>query len=249
MYGIIKEFILPPGNLWLLIVASFVLLYFRLRTAGLALLGLGIVAFYLLATPFVAGRLNAMVQTVPPLSQEAAAASPAQMIVVLSGGMDFDSREYGGPTVDETTLQRVRYAARLHRVTGWPILVSGGRPPGFTASLAGVMKDSLERDFGIKDVTVEGRALDTYQNAAFSAEILTRKNIQSIILVTHASHMPRALKVFLATGLEVVPAPTVFTSTSFDSPVSYIPRLSGLRESHYAIYEMAGQLWYAVRPR
>lgn len=247
MYNIIKEFVLPPGNLWLLLLAGFVLLCLRKRTAGLMVVGAGLAAFYLLATPVIAGRLNALVQTAPVLSDAAARDASAQAIVVLSAGLHLDSPEYGGPTVDETTLERIRYGARLHRLTGAPMLVSGGRPPGSMVTLAGAMKESLDKDFGITDVLVEDRSRDTHENAVFSAEVLSRKGIHKILLVTHASHMPRAAQAFRDAGLDVVPAPTIFTQVSADSLTSFIPRLSGLRESHDAFYELTGRLWYRLR--
>jgi uncharacterized SAM-binding protein YcdF (DUF218 family) len=247
MYNIVKEFALPPGNLWLLLMAGLVLLCMRKRTAGLLIIGLGLAAFYMLSTPIVAGRLNAALQTSPALSEAAARGASAQAIVVLSAGLHFNSAEYGGPTVDETTLERLRYGARLHRLTGLPILVSGGRPPGAAVTLAGAMKDSLEKDFGVTDVLVEDRSLDTHENAVFSAPILARAGMHKILLVTHASHMPRAAQAFLEAGLDVVPAPTIFAHVSLDTPTSYIPRLSGLRESYYAFYELAGRTWYKLR--
>lgn len=247
MYSILKEFALPPGSLWLLFALGFVLLLLRKRALGTAIIGVGLAAFYALATPIVAGELNSLVQSVPPLSDEAAKGASAQMIVVLSGGMHFNSPEYGGATADETTLARVRYAARLHRLTGLPLLVSGGRPPGATSTLAAVMKQALTEDFAIDDVTVEDKSFDTFENAEFSAAVLKGSNVRKILLVTHASHMPRSVQAFTEAGFEVVPAPTVFSRVSFDSPISYIPRLSGLVESHYAIYELLGRGWYAVR--
>lgn len=247
MYNILKEFVLPPGCLWLLLAIGFVLLLVRKRKAGLAVTGAVLVVFYLLAAPITAGRLSAFVQTMPPLSDDAARNASAQAIVILSGGLHYNSPEYGGATVDEMTLERLRYGARLHRITGLPILVSGGQPPGVDTTLAGAMKTSLAEDFGITDVTVENRSLDTHENAVFSAALLARKSVHKIILVTHASHMPRAARAFSDAGLDVVPAPTIFAYMSIDSPTSFIPRLSGLRESHYAFYELAGRLWYGVR--
>lgn len=247
MYNIIKEFALPPGSLWLLLLAGFVLLCLRKRAAGLTVIGLGLVAFYLLATPVVAERLNALVQTEPALSEEAVRGASAQAIVVLSAGLHVNSVEYGGSTVDETTLERLRYGARLHRLTGAPILVSGGRPPGAAVTLAGAMKESLEKDFGISDVLIEDRALDTHENAVFGGAILARAGMHRILLVTHAGHMPRAAQAFRDAGMDVVPAPTVFAHVSVDSPTSFIPRLSGLRDSYYAFYEIAGRFWYWLR--
>jgi uncharacterized SAM-binding protein YcdF (DUF218 family) len=247
MYSVIKELVLPPGSLWILLAFGFVLMIVGRRGAGLLVTAAGLTAFYLLSTPLVAGRLSALVQTVPALSDEAARNASAQAIVVLSGGLHFHSPEFGGATVDDTTLARLRYAARLHRLTGLPLLVSGGRPPGAETTLAAVMKQSLAEDFSITDVIVEDRSLDTHENAVFSAAVLAEKKMNRILLVTHASHMPRAVAAFSKTGLDIVPAPTVFAYTSGDAPTRYAPRLSGLGESHYAIYEIVGRIWYALR--
>jgi len=247
MYDIVKELALPPGNLWLLLLAAFLLLAFRRRAVGLVLFGAGLTVFYLLSIPIVAGRLNAGVQTAPALSDDAVRSAGAQAIVVLSSGMHFDSPEYGGATVDETTLERLRYAARLHRLTDLPVLVSGGQPREASISLAEAMRVSLAEDFATTDVLLEDRSLDTHENAQFSADVLRKMGFTKILLVTHASHMPRAARVFSETGLQVVPAPTVFAYASSDAAINYVPRLSGLRESHYAIYEALGRVWYGLR--
>lgn len=247
MYSVIKEFVLPPGSLWLFFALAFGLILCRKRIAGLSLFAVALVLFYLLATPVIAARLSSWVQTVPPISESALRASGAQAIVILSAGLHFDTPEYGGATVDETTLERIRYGARLHRLTGLPILVSGGRPPGARLTLAKAMADSLAADFGIPGVLMEDRSLDTFENAAFSARILMDADMRKVLLVTHASHMDRAARAFSAAGIEVVPAPTIFVHGATGSATDFIPRLSGLRESHYAIYELAGRAWYALR--
>jgi uncharacterized SAM-binding protein YcdF (DUF218 family) len=247
MYSILKELVLPPGSLWVVLAVGFVLVLLGRRAVGLVVLGAGLVAFYVLSTPVVAGRLSALVQTVPALSDDAARGASAQAIVVLSGGLHYHSPEYSGPTVDDTSLVRLRYAARLHRLTGLPLLVSGGRPRGAETTLGAAMQKVLADDFAITDVIVEDRSLDTHENAVFSAAILAEKKMNKILLVTHASHMPRAVAAFSQTGLDIVPAPTVFAYTAGVSPARYAPRLSGLGESHYAIYEIVGRFWYALR--
>lgn len=247
MYSVIKELVLPPGSLWILLTLGFLLMLLGRRGVGLSVTAAGLVAFYLLSTPLISGRLSALVQTVPALTDEGARNASAQAIVVLSGGLHFHSPEYGGATADDTTLARLRYAARLHRLTELPVLVSGGRPPGARTTLAAAMAQSLVEDFSVTGVMIEDRSLDTHENAVFSAAVLAEKKMSKILLVTHASHMPRALEAFSKTGLDVVPAPTLFADTAASSPTRYAPRLSGLAESHYAIYEIVGRLWYGLR--
>ena len=47
------------------------------------------------------------------------------------------------------SLERVRYAARLHRDTGLPLLVTGGRLFGETGDEATLMKQALTEDFTV----------------------------------------------------------------------------------------------------
>jgi len=54
---------------------------------------------------------------------------------------------------------------------------------------------------------------NTYEDALFCARLLKTKGIQRILLVTSAWHMPRAVKLFQAQGLEVIPLSTDFTVT------------------------------------
>jgi len=246
MYSVIKELVLPPGSLWLIIAAGFGFLVFHKRAAALGVIGLGLAALYTLSMPVVATRLSALVQTSPPLSDAALQGASTAVIVVLSGGMRIHSPEYGAATVDDVTLARLRYAAYLHRSSGLPILVSGGRPPGADTTLARVMQNSMRDDFGIADVLIEDRSLNTSENARFSAEILAPRSLHTVILVTHASHMTRAAAAFSEAGLKVVAAPTIFVDEALPGPGRYLPRLSGLAESHAAIYEIVGRMWYAL---
>ena len=163
---------------------------------------------------------------------------------MLSAGLDVEAPEYGGPTVDALSLQRVRYAARLARTTGLPVLASGGQPREDEPSIASVMAQALEQDFGVAAHWLEERSTDTHQNAEFSAAILREAGVERIYLVTHAWHMPRAQAAFERAGLAVTPAPTAFTGPP---PRLYLaPSTTSLRNSYYALHEMAGRLWYRL---
>ena len=154
----------------------------------------------------------------------APAGKAAQAIVVLTGG-DL----------------RVQEAARQYRKTGLPVLASGGDGE------ADRIKKQLESDFHVPVKWTEGKALNTEQNAMFSAEILARENIQSIILVTHALHMGRARVLFLASGLEVIPAPTDFSSTASFSWRDFLPSAKGRKLTKSALHEVFGLAWFKIR--
>ena len=59
-------------------------------------------------------------------------------------------------------------------------------------------------------ILLEDQSRNTSENASFSAPLLRERNAQEILLVTSASHMPRAAALFKAQGFQVIPAPTDF---------------------------------------
>jgi uncharacterized SAM-binding protein YcdF (DUF218 family) len=245
-YDIIKTLALPPGDMLVLIALGLWLSAGGRRRTGLTAITVATVTLYLLCTPTVGSALLRTIQA-PPARDDALASSGAQAIVILSAGFVRYAPEYGGATVDQLTLQRLRYGAHLARRLDLPVLVSGGSPDRAPRPLAAMMKTALETDFGVETRWVEDRSNDTYENAAFSAALLKAADVHNIILVTHAAHMRRAERLFAAQGLTVTPAPTVFATPFDQTRPDFLPRLSGLQDSYYAIYEILGAGWYALR--
>jgi uncharacterized SAM-binding protein YcdF (DUF218 family) len=239
---ILTALALPPAGP-LLLAALGLLLMRRRPRFGKALAWTGVVALWLLATPAVTKPMLAAIEDVPPL--DPSLAKSAQAIVVLGGGSYFAAPEYGGDTVGPSSLERVRYAARLQRETGLPLLVSGGAPLGGVPE-GRSMKETLERDFGVKVRWVEDRSADTRENARLSAPLLSEAGVRRVLLVTHAWHMPRSVAAFERTGLVVVPAPTGFSTPVVDWVVGCIPQWQALRDTGIALHEWVGRLVYAV---
>lgn len=216
----------------------------RHRRAGTALVLAALAALAAASTPFVGERLLAALET-PPLAVLPARTGTGAAIVVLGGGLGRESPEYGTDTVNAPTLERLRYAAWLHRRTGLPILVSGGRPLDTRLSEADTMRDSLTADFNAPPHWVEGDSLNTRENAVRAQALLAAGSIRTIYLVTHAWHMPRARRAFEEVGLQVIAAPTGYTSIT-PSPLAWVPSGQSLRNTHVAMREWLGQAWYRL---
>lgn len=167
--------------------------------------------------------------------------------MVLSAEMAV-APEYGGSTIGPLTLVRLRYGAHLHRVTGLPLLVTGGRQPFHDISLAESMRDSLADDFAIEDVWIEPMAQTTAENASFSALLLREKGLSRVLLVTSAWHMPRAAAAFERYGIAVIAAPTDFQGLRPLNVLSFIPTAGALQRAYYALHEWIGGLVYAYGP-
>jgi uncharacterized SAM-binding protein YcdF (DUF218 family) len=200
---------------------------------------------WLCATPYLAGQLLRLLEGPPtaldPKIQSAAA------IVVLGGGTYFHAPEYGADTVSEAALARLRYAAKLQRETGKPVLVSGGRPLDNDLSEAQQMKSVLENEFKVPVQWTEDASDNTLENARLSFRILQQAGITRIYLVTHAWHMPRAAMVFRRAGFDVVPAPTAFTTGYRTTLLSFLPNADALYASRIFVHEAIGLLWYRLK--
>jgi uncharacterized SAM-binding protein YcdF (DUF218 family) len=245
--------LLPPVSLILLCVLG-MLLRRRWPRFGIALL-LGTLIFTLLISTRIGASLfitplEKMNVPFSPAREHDTPANNAQAIVVLGGGRIADAPEYGGRDIPSSIeLQRLHYAARLHRQTGLPILVTGGRPDGSTESEAAIMARTLRTDYAVPVKWLEEESDNTAQNAQFSARLLRESRVQRILLVTDAIHMERARRIFAMTGLNVVPAPTIFTHMSRFSLDDFLPKTVWLQRTSYAMHEWIGLAWYQLRYR
>ena len=153
--------------------------------------------------------------------------------------------------------ERLAEAARAERRLGLPVLVSGGRPDETDDSLAEMMSAVLQDDFRVPVRWREDRSTNTFENAAFSAEILRRAGVPSALLVTHCRDMARALWSFHAVGYPVIPAACSRQQTTGQrrnegearslSAASFFPQVPSLLVSYLALHELIGLGWYFCR--
>ncbi len=242
--NLVSAFLLPPLNLILLGALGVLLLTHHPRL-GRFLLASTLVLLYIISTPFIAETMLQKLET-PYVADSVN--SEGQVIVVLGGGTYFNAVEYGGDTVSRYSLERIRYTAHLHQLTGKSILVTGGAPLGNISSEAEQMKSVLENEFRTPVKWVEGSSNNTHENAYKSYEILKKDGITHIMLVTHAWHMPRAMREFERAGFQVTPAPTAFTTRYRTDGLAYLPTASALQQSRIFIHEVIGMLWYRLLP-
>jgi len=224
----------------------------------LLLIGLGLMAARLRKLAWL-GWCYALIASTPAsvnwIAMQIEPAAPASLaqvrqtgaIVILGAGIRSYAPEMGGPTVSSLALERLRYGARLARESGLPVLVTGGAPEGYVPE-AIVMRDLLERDFGVPVKWSESAALDTRDNAVYSARLLKAAGIERITLVTHAAHMARSRAAFEAAGIEVTPAPTAWLS---NPDIEYewgdfIPNARAAYSGWFAIHEWLGRLAYGL---
>jgi uncharacterized SAM-binding protein YcdF (DUF218 family) len=235
---VVKSLILPPtGALLVALLGLFLLKRRPLMARTLLALGLG--SLWLLSTPVVGDILAGFAEHYPPLDWRRAA--DAQAIVILGGGGQRTfAPEYAGPAAEPALLERLSYGAFVARKTRLPILVTGFRIE------ASAMQATLQRNFALEPRWIDDQAYDTFQNASNSARLLRADGVHRIVLVTHATHMWRAVHEFTDAGMDVVPAPVGILAARDIGIRRYLPSPDTLPRSTAAINELLGEPLRAI---
>jgi len=237
--------LLPPFSLLLLLALGFFLLY-RSHKYAKPVIFTSFGLLWIASTPFFAeGSLHLLETGATVLDT---GHDSADAIVILGGGTYFRAPEYAGlDTVNDQTLPRLRYGAKLHRADGTPIIVTGGKPLGNDLSEAQQMRTSLLQDFHVPVRWTEDESGNTLENARNTYQVLQKEGVRKIYLVTHGWHMPRAAMTFRHVGFDVVEAPVEFTTRYQIDLLAFLPRAESLRDSKIFIHEIIGLLWYRVK--
>lgn len=172
----------------------------------------------------------------------------ADAIVVLGGAVAAEAPPERLYPDLSAAVDRVWHAARLYQAGKAPlVLASGGNLPWSSIDRpeADVMAALLQQ-LGVPGTAIqqEPRSRTTRENRDNSLPLLRAQGVRSILLVTSALHMPRALALFQATDLKVIPAPTDIEVIHRDNahPLRWLPDAQALADSTRAFKEYVGRL-------
>ena len=181
---------------------------------------------------------------------------PYDLAIVLSG-----YARVGNDLPNESTLlsfsqagNRLHYAVQLYRMGKVKkLLLSGGsgKLVGKKISESAEVKRYL-LNIGIpeSDIIVEPTSRNTRENALFTANLFkeTKASYQNILLITSASHLPRAKKCFAKVGVSVTPfavdSTPKFKNLQFNG---LIPSLEALNTWKSLLKEWVGIFVYWIR--
>ena len=258
MFWIKKAVALLISPLFLILLAfvvGFLLHRFsdRWRHLGRWCVGLAAIALLAVSTGPLGEVLLAPLERAHPAITEPAdlptgSADQPISIIVLGGG--YHPRQDHLPTSEltEASLVRLNEGLRLHHALDHSQLVFSGdavQHPGSTAQAMAHLAPSL----GFEDEPIlMDRARDTGEEAAHLYDHLQSQQASpQVIVVTSASHMPRARRLFERQGLTVYPAPTHFlTGDALISPGRILPSSHNIRRVERALYEYLGLTWIAL---
>lgn len=239
---------LPLGLL--LVVIGGLLLWLHWRIVGAALAAIAVIGLYLLSTPAVSDVLVARLeQRYGPLPAAELPATDA--IVVLGGGVSPPAWPRRGPDLGDAA-DRLWYAAAAYRAGKAALVITtGARPyanPGDSAATAA--RDVLT-GLGVPADAIVPRddSTSTRDDVLAVRDELERRELDSVLLVTSALHMQRALAAFRAAEVRVWPAPTDHQSVqpARREAWSWLPYPWAFERSNRAWHEYAGLLYYRLR--
>ena len=245
----IKQWLMPPGVLFVLLLAAWWLRKRRPRLAALCF-AVGLGGLWLMSLPLAVQESARLLETEPPLppGDWAGLAGRADAIVVLGAGRERGDPAWGGadqPTA--TALERMRFAARLAKASGLPVLTSGGLHYGTPPSEAQLMADRLREDFAVEVKWKEEASRTTWENAQLSARVLQPLGIRRVVVVTQAWHMQRSRLSFERAGFEVVSAPVGFLGRDHARPFAgLLPESRAMWQSGQLLNEAVGLVGYRL---
>jgi len=240
----IQTLILPPAFIVILMFSGFLLLWFN-RIAGRALITFGFLLLYGLSIyPVSNALITPLEEGLRPVALKSV---KADVIVVLGGGAHDLSWLGLEPEPSDGSLQRMVAAVKLYHALHIPIMVTGGAgdPAQPLLSDAGPMARTA-RDLGVpmKDIILDNGSPNTLASAKAVKKQFAGKRI---ILATSAFHLRRALAMFRAQGLEVVPEPSGYLHGQ--KSLGYadaLPQMSCLTVSSRAMSEYLSYSWYSI---
>ncbi|MEL6223487.1 MAG: YdcF family protein [Cyanobacteria bacterium J06626_14] len=248
-------FIYPLGLTSVLMIVALFTLWKRPRIAAISIL-LALVVILSFSSGYVSKRLARSLewQYLPPEP-----VPTADAIVVLGGAMR--SSIPPRPWVDVMDSgDRPLYAAHLYHEGKAPVIVmSGGRigwKNGGTPESSDMAIIAEAMGVPAEDILEDPTSLNTYENAVNVKQILERENLNTVLLVTSALHMPRSLRIFEKQGIEAIAAPTDYriaypsSSESTDwraTLIEILPNADRLEYSTRAIKEYIGLVVYRLR--
>jgi len=243
---IITPLFLPMSLCLILLLTGIFLLWFTQRQkTGKLLVSAGAILLLLLSCGDVSNKLIAPLEyKYPPLST---VPSSVKWIVVLGGGHVSDSKLPVSSQISRESLVRLTEAVRLHREMPQSRLVlSGGKFFDKVPEAQILYRAAKIMNVSPSDMIMESSAKDTEEQARLIRAIVKK---QPFILVTSASHMPRAIALFKKYNLSPIPAPTghLAEKKSYLLPRNFYPLSENIYKAELALHEYLGIIWLKIK--
>jgi uncharacterized SAM-binding protein YcdF (DUF218 family) len=240
-------FILTPSNFLVLIgLFGLVLVLLRWSKFGWSLLTLGILGVALAGWSPLG---PAMLMTLEDRFPKHEAPTTIAGIVMLGGAVDIHITQARGSEAWNDQAERITTVAELaNRFPTARIILSGGSGHPDAISESSIAKQALVA-MAVPEIRIEleTKSRNTCENASESVITAKPKISEVWLLVTSASHMPRAVACFRAANFPVTPFPVDYhTRGSEDLRRMQESVVEGLAHVDLAAHEWTGLITYRL---
>lgn len=145
---------------------------------------------------------------------------------------------------------RIVETAILYNKSPKKIFITGGRVYDTKKSSESSVYKGVLVSLGIpeEDIILEEESRTTYENAVYTKKLLKSSDIDSITLVTSATHMFRAKSTFKSLGINVAIAPSGYlTNKSSYKAQDFLPSSSNLNSVLRVFWEYVGIIVYKLK--
>jgi uncharacterized SAM-binding protein YcdF (DUF218 family) len=225
----------------LIVLGLVLMLAMRRRMLGRFCIGAGVALFLALSQNAVGDALLRPLESEfaalhDPLAAKTGRRRP-RWVVVLGGGHRTDSFIPLTSRLTPSSLGRLIEGIRLHRLLpDAKLLLSGGGPLGGSIEAEELRRVALSLGMEGRKIAIEDQSRNTRDQAVLIRKIVGK---DGFILVTSASHMPRAVMMFQKEGMDPLPAPVDHLVSKSPLPVlmRFVPSSIALMKSRRAFYE------------
>jgi uncharacterized SAM-binding protein YcdF (DUF218 family) len=246
---LVEHLLLPSNLIGFVGVLGLTSLLIGWRRLGRSLLTISLVALLLAGwSPLGTLALKILEDRFPTPRVE----GPVSGIIMLGGAVNTHiTKDRGAAALNDAGERITAVAALARKHPDARILLSGGASDLTAAepvTESAIAKDQL-RALGVAAdrIELEEGSRTTCENAEQSAVVGKPKDGQTWLLVTSASHMPRAVACFRAVGFSVVPFPVDYRTLDARWPAVSVA--TGLQMLDLAAHEWIGLVGYRVLAR
>lgn len=249
---IIAPFFFPLPLTLILLLLGLILLWFTARQkTGKVLVSVAALWLAFCSFGFTSDALLTPLETrySPYLRQsvQSGAGRQGRHVVVLGSGHCSEPSLPATAQIGKITLQRLVEGIRIQRqIPDSRLVLSGGGVFDPVPNAQIMMQVATFLGVNPKNIITESESRDTEDQARLLKSLLGQK---PFVLVTSASHMPRAVALFQNLHMDPLPAPTAYLTSKcrYTGVQGFFPWAANLRKSERAVYECLGLAWAKLR--
>lgn len=186
----------------------------------------------------------------------------ADAIVLLGGGTEAPDTPRQMVEINSAG-DRVLYATQLYKAGAAPLIILSGGNMSYSQARSTTPAQEMQAmlvDLGVPQeaLVLQSQSQNTAEDAYFTSAILAEKQIRTVILVTSAAHMERALMMFASPEISIIPAPTDYnvTQRSWENLMRWdwktilthvMPDGGNIARTNLILHEYLGIFFYRVK--